>query len=45
MEDRTMSGSGWEIKPLGVIALIAVTGIALHVYVTLRNGKIKEIKG
>lgn len=40
-----MNASGWEIRPLGVIALIAVTGIALYVYVTLRKGKTSEIKG
>lgn len=35
---------GWEIKPLGWIALTVVTGIVLYVIVTLRNSNAKEIK-
>jgi hypothetical protein len=37
--------TGWEIKPLGWIALAVVTCIALYVIVTLRNSKAKESKG
>lgn len=33
-----MNVTGWEIKPLGCIALALAAVIALYVYVTLRNG-------
>jgi len=40
-----MNVTGWELKPLGWIALTVIAGIAIYVIVTLRNGKTKEVKG
>lgn len=40
-----MNVTGWEIKPLGWVILAIATGIALYVIVTLRNSKLKKIKG
>lgn len=39
-----MNATGWEIKPLGWIALAVVAGITIYVALTLRNNQPKEIK-
>jgi len=39
-----MNATGWEIKPLGWIALAVVAGLAIYVALTLAKNQPEEIK-